>query len=235
MSNVVQQWAAEKGYVSRLPPATSDFWSSSESPVARYLLHLKVLGIDDPTKHLKFGGTATEHYRHALELRDHTVRVEAKNDGELDIANRLATGEIDVAQAERLLAKVPTPGDTLAQETRARQMLQNATRAAYVAALGAIHLWGEDKWLGLLRPLVQAAVAAQDQQRFDALIASLPCFGTVTSARSRWSRVTRAARSKSPRRGGTPWASRTCITSGVLSTLSGQTTGATSTSVPSRS
>jgi len=120
-----------------------------------------VLGLADPTK-------ATEHYRTALALRDHSIAVSSKN-GEADIANRLATGELNPAEAAKLLAKVPTAREEQEKEERGRRMLADAVRAAYTSAVRAVHNFG-DKWLDdVLRPLVQEAVAAQDQARWDVL------------------------------------------------------------------
>ncbi len=157
---VIQQWAPQTGYVSRQLPWTPDDWSPTDSAVARYLLHLKVLGLADPTK-------ATEHYRTALALRDHSIAVSSKN-GEADLANRLATGELNPAEAAKLLAKVPTAREEQEKEERGRRMLADAVRVAYTNAVRAMHNYG-DKWLDLLRPLVQEAVAAQDQARWDSL------------------------------------------------------------------
>lgn len=163
---VIPQWAPQIGYERRTFPNTNESWSPTESPVARYLLHLRALGIEDPTSYRR--QRAIDFYQQALALREHSITVAAKQDGEGDIANRLAMGEIDSEQAAKLLAKMPTASDAQEQAARGRQMLAAATRAAYTAAVLAVHTYG-DRWLDLLRPLVQEAVAAQDDARFEAL------------------------------------------------------------------
>jgi hypothetical protein len=161
--NIVHQWAPQKGYERRTLPSTSDSWSPEGSVVARYLLHLKVLGISkDPTG-------ADEFYRNALSLREHAVTATATPDEEAAIAQALALGQVSPAEAAKRLAKASKPDDAHEQADRERQMYYTATRAAYVAAVRAIHNWGEDKWLALLRPLIQEAVEAQDEPRWDAL------------------------------------------------------------------
>jgi hypothetical protein len=162
MSNVISQWAPQTGYECRTFPVTSDTWSPTESVVARYLLHLRVLGLEDPTK-----PKATDLYEQALALRQHSIDVAPKRDEDAIIANRLAHGEITTDEAAKLLAKVPLPNDAQEQVERTRQMLTNATRAAYAGAVRSIHLY--EKWIDLLRPLVADAVAARDQERWDAL------------------------------------------------------------------
>jgi hypothetical protein len=160
--NIVHQWAGQRGVESRtLPMAHSDSWSPTQSVIARYLLHLKALGIEDPTG-------AGEFYRTALSLREHSVAVAVKPDEESAVAERLSRGEVTPTEAAKLLAKVPRPGVAQEQAERERQMLTTATRQAYASAVRAIHNYG-DRWLGLLRPLVETAVAARDDARFGAL------------------------------------------------------------------
>lgn len=162
MSNVIQQWAPEAGHIRRQLPSTSEHWSPA-GPVARYLKYLRALDLKDPTG-------AEKLYQVALELRERSsaAAAAAKPDGEAEITRRLAMGEIDAEQASRLLAKVPRQEDVQEKEARDRVMIQDATRRAYGSAVRAIHDYG-DRWLELLRPLVQAAVDAQDQERWDAL------------------------------------------------------------------
>jgi hypothetical protein len=164
MSNDIQQWAPRTGYERRTLPSTSDTWSPTESVVARYLLHLRVLGLEDPTK-----PRATDLYEQALRLREHSVSVAVKPDEEAAIAERLARGEVTPAEAAKMLAKAARPSDAQEQAERERQMYSAATRAAYVAAVRSIHNFGEEKWLALLRPMVQDAVAAGDESRWAAL------------------------------------------------------------------
>lgn len=159
--NIVHQWAPRKGYERRALPSTSDSWSPTESIVARYLLHLKALNIEDPTG-------ASGFYRTALALRERSVTVAAKPDEGAAIAERLARGEVTPTEAAKLLAKAPKPSDAIDQADREAEMLRTATRHAFVASVRAVHDFGE-RWLQLLRPLIEQAVAALDDARFAAL------------------------------------------------------------------
>jgi hypothetical protein len=159
---LIQQFAAQKGYESRtLPMGGGDSWSPDGSVVARYLLHLRAIGLKDPTK-----PSATDLYEQALRLRERSVSVAVASDEAGAIATALALGDLTPAEAAKRLAKAPRPGDAHEQAARERQMLYAATRQAYAAAVRAIHNFD---WLDLLRPLVEDAVAAQDDERFRAL------------------------------------------------------------------
>jgi transcriptional regulator with XRE-family HTH domain len=159
--NIVHQWAPRKGFERRTLPSTSESWSPTQSVVARFLLHLKALGLKDPTG-------ATDLYRTAVSLREHTVAVTAKPNEEVAIAERLARGEVTPTEAAKLLAKAPKPSDAIDQAEREAHMLRAATRHAFAASVRAVHDFG-DRWLQLLRPLVEEAVAAKDDARFAAL------------------------------------------------------------------
>lgn len=160
-------WSPQSGYVRRVYPHTSEHWSPTESPVARYLLYLSVLGIEDPTRFKR--QRATDYYQQAISLREHSVTVAAKQDDDPAIIGRLARGELSPEDAEKALAKVaPKAAEVQEQTERTRQAFANATRMAYASAVLAIHDYG-DKWLDVLRPLVQEAVAAEDQARWDKL------------------------------------------------------------------
>lgn len=163
MRTVIEQWAPRKGYVRRqLPSGGSDSWSPTNSVVAQYIRHLSFLKIEDPTD-------ASYFYNQAISLRDAYQKVAVKQNEEATIQNRLALGEITAEEASKLLAKAPTQKDSQEKIERERQMISNAVRSSYSMSVRAIHNFGEEKWVELLRPLVKEAHEAQDQERWEAL------------------------------------------------------------------
>lgn len=165
MSKVINQWAPRPGVLRRAEPTTNDSWSPDASPVALYLLHLRSLGLEDQTDYLD--RSATDHYRHAIFLRDQTVSVVATPDEREAITKRLALGEITPEEAQKRLAKsAPKVNDAQDLANGTRKTISDATREAYSFAVTAIRGY---HWLTPLRVLVADAVAAQDDARFDAL------------------------------------------------------------------
>lgn len=165
--NIVHHWAPVRGYERRALPTTTDSWDPVTSPVAMVLRGLRELGVEDPTK-------ASEFYATATSLRAHTITVAAKQDPAVAITARLAQGELSPDEAGRLLGKAPKPSDAREQEERETAVLYAATRQAYSAAVRAVHDFG-DRWLGVLRPLIEEAVTARDDERF----AQVHAFGSL--------------------------------------------------------
>jgi hypothetical protein len=161
MSEVIHMFAPLRGYEHRSLPSASDSWDPEESAPARYLKALARLGLKDPTK-----PSATDLYAQAVRLRYHSVNAASEPDEEAAIATALALGEITGTEAKKRLAKAPKPGDADERDDRERRMLYMAMQAAYSAAVRAIHNFD---WLPLLRALIEEAVAAGDDRRFDAL------------------------------------------------------------------
>jgi hypothetical protein len=163
MRTLIEQWAPRRGYLRRQLPLTSDSWSSESSIVAQYIRHLETLGLVDPTD-------ASHFYEQALKLREAYHEAAARSlHVEPDLSARLASGEISAAEASKQLAKAPTEQEISEKRQRERSMISNAVRSSYAMSVRAVHNYGEENWLGLLRPLVLQAYEDQDQARWDAL------------------------------------------------------------------
>ncbi len=164
MNTIIEYWPPERGILQRrLDIGSSKNWDPKESPPAHYIRHLKSLGIKkDPTQ-------ATLFYERAMGLRLVTGIHERKTDESASIGERLVSGEISAAEASSLLAKLPFPNAVAKEAQREQAMMSSAVRNAYSAAIRAVHDFGEDKWLKLLRPIAQEAVKTRDQTRWDAV------------------------------------------------------------------
>jgi hypothetical protein len=129
---------------------------------------LKALGLKDPTKHR--GRSASAHFAAALAYREYENTMAAQLDEEApaDIAGQLGEGALTREEAEKELDKLPPPSVLAERAARRRELRGEATRTAFRLATYAIH-FHLDRWLDVLRPLVEAAVVAKDQARFDAL------------------------------------------------------------------
>jgi len=162
--HLIEQWAPHTGHVRRqYPSGGGDSWSEETSAVARYVRQLRNLGLEDPTD-------ATESFDLAVRLRKDAIDLVIPEEEEsAAISSQLARGKITASEASKLFADISTPQDREQRTIRARQGVSNASRESYGLALKGIHNYGEEKWLGLLRPLAADAFARKDQPRWDQL------------------------------------------------------------------
>jgi hypothetical protein len=137
-------------------------WADQGPVVPEYAKLLGEIGLANPRP------KAVEFYATAIRLRDAAEQqpVEAKRD---DTTERLASGELLLDEAGKMLIKRPTMREA---EDRAREYRESLTAASCTALLNSImqiHDVGEIGWLKLLRPIAADAIAKLDQRRWDAV------------------------------------------------------------------
>ena len=148
---LIDLWPAQGGKIQYRLPLSGDDWSPDDSPVARYIKVLGYLGIDDPTN-------ATDFYQQALTLREASNKAQIRqHDAGTELAQRLAERKVQLDEISTELAKSGAK-DAYEAALRERQVIYNAARASYAAAVRAIHTYGEASWMKLLKPLAAKAV-----------------------------------------------------------------------------
>jgi hypothetical protein len=143
----------------RLHAAT---WIDHGEIIPEYTRHLAAIGIVNPTPQ------AVATFATAVRLRDAAEQqpVEAKRD---DVAERLASGDLLLDDAAKMLIKRPDTPEAEARLREHQRNLEEASRIALLRAVLLIHDYGEAEWLKLLKPVAADAVAKHDQRLFDAV------------------------------------------------------------------
>lgn len=156
MRTLIEQWAPRKAYLHwQLPTGNSDSWSPTNSVVARYIAQLELLGLGDPTK-------ATDFYNQALQFQQAYLDLASKQNGEVDLSERLVRGEITIDDATKQAAKAPAALDARQRLERQRQVISNAIASSYSAAVRAVHNFGEINWLGPATAAHSGGVRSQE-------------------------------------------------------------------------
>lgn len=145
-SNPLIEWPVPKITVTRTR-RTSALWSVDSGLVPKYQNHLAGLGLIDPT-------AASEYWTRAQSLVDQSRAIRVA-EPRSNVAARLAEGEIDSREAQKLESKRPdreSPHEL-------KRTLEAASRTALLRALQAIH---EHDWHGELKPIASDALARGD-------------------------------------------------------------------------
>jgi hypothetical protein len=137
---------------------TSAQWGT-DGLIPAYQTWLRALDLDDPTK-------ASTYWARATKLRDDAAAVRP-DESRVDLAELLAEGEVTPGDARKMAAKQPDARAAEKEAQERRKLLEDASRTALVKSLQAIYDFGEDGWLGILRPIVAEALANSDDRRFN--------------------------------------------------------------------
>jgi len=133
-------------------------WGTDGDLIPDCQTYLRALELDDPTK-------ASTYFARATKLRDDAAAVRP-DENRVDLAELLAEGEVTAGDARKMLAKQPDAKAAAKEATERRAMLEAASRTALLKALQSLFDFGEDGWLGVLRPIAHKAVAEGDDRVF---------------------------------------------------------------------
>lgn len=134
-------------------------WGMDRHLVPDYQTFLRALDLDDPTEASTYWARVTKYRDDAAAVRPDEARQ--------DPAELLAEGELTLSDARKMAAKQPDAKAAEKEAQQRRKLLEDASGIALVKAFQAIHDFGEDRWLGILRPIVADALAHSDDRRFN--------------------------------------------------------------------
>lgn len=135
-------------------------WGIDSGLLPTYAKHLDGLELKDPTPALSLWERARDLHREAYATPASAAHA--------DLAEQLASGKLTAVDVAKAIAKVPNRAEA-AELARTRQAaLRAGASRTLLAALQSLFDLGEPKWLDLLRPIVEDALATGDDVRLNA-------------------------------------------------------------------